>query len=53
MNGVNLTLTQQEFEYLMNVLGQRPFLEVQALISKLVQQANNPAPIGPIPSPTE
>ena len=43
MNEVNLTLDQKEFEYLMNVLIQRPFIEVQALVQKLVQQANQPA----------
>jgi hypothetical protein len=53
VNGVTLDLTQQEFEYLMNVLGQRPFLEVQGLIQKLVQQANNQRTSGPIPGPTE
>ena len=35
-----LTLTAKEFEYVMNVLGQRPFLEVNALMQKLVQQVN-------------
>ena len=40
MNEVKLTLEQKEFEYLMNVLVQRPFIEVQALVQKLVQQAN-------------
>ena len=47
MNGheanVTLNLEPKEFEYLMNVLVQRPFIEVQALVQKLVQQANKPA----------
>lgn len=43
MNEVNLKLDPKEFEYLMNVLIQRPFVEVNALVQKLVQQANQQA----------
>lgn len=42
---VTLTLSRQEFEYLIQALGQRPFLEVQALIGKLVAQANGQLPV--------
>lgn len=37
---VTLELTAQEFEFIMTVLGHRPFMEVHALMQKLVAQAN-------------
>jgi hypothetical protein len=52
MNEVNLKLDPKEFEYLINVLAQRPFAEVNALLQKMVQQANSPAPIGPEQAPS-
>ena len=39
MNEVNLKLDVKEFDYLINVLAQRPFAEVNALLQKLVAQA--------------
>jgi hypothetical protein len=39
VNEVNLKLDPKEFEYIINVLAQRPFAEVNALLQKLVQQA--------------
>ena len=44
MNEVNLTLDPKEFEYIINVLAQRPFAEVSALLQKIVQQANSKNP---------
>ena len=32
---VNLTLTVEEVNYILNCLGSRPFAEVQALINKI------------------
>jgi hypothetical protein len=47
VNEINLKLDPKEFEYLINVLAQRPFAEVNGLLQKMVQQANSPAPIAP------
>jgi hypothetical protein len=33
-------VNEKEFEYVLNVLAQRPFAEVNALLQKLVNQAN-------------
>lgn len=38
---IKLQLKPQELDYLMQVLQQRPWGEVNALIQNLVQQANN------------
>jgi hypothetical protein len=39
---VELHLEAKEFEYIMSVLAQRPFIEVNQLMQKLVAQANMP-----------
>lgn len=41
---IDLSLDPKEFEYLINVLAQRPFAEVNGLLQKLVQQANSKNP---------
>ena len=40
MNEVALKLDPKEFEYIINILAQRPFGEVNNLLQKMVQQAN-------------
>jgi hypothetical protein len=51
MDQIVLTLEPREFEYLINVLGTRPFAEVSTLIAKLVQQANGSViRMPPVPS---
>lgn len=39
---INLRLKPQELDYIMQVLQQRPWVEVNGLIQNLVQQANTP-----------
>jgi hypothetical protein len=40
MDRVTLVLEAKEFEYVLNVLAQRPYAEVTNLINNLAQQAN-------------
>ena len=42
-NMITWTLEPKEADYIMQVLMQRPFAEVQELINKLVKQANSKA----------
>ena len=52
MNEVILKLDPKEFEYLINVLAQRPFAEVNGLLQKMVQQANSGAPTATSEAPS-
>jgi hypothetical protein len=52
-SSIALHLNPKEFEYIINVLAQRPFAEVNGLLQKMVQQANSPAPIAPEAGSTE
>lgn len=35
---MNLDLTKQEIEYILNVLAQRPYIEVKELLDKMMRQ---------------
>lgn len=39
MNKLSITLTVNEWTYVLNVLGQRPYTEVNALIAEIQAQA--------------
>ncbi len=39
MNKLSITLTVNEWTYVLNVLGQRPYAEVNALIAEIQAQA--------------
>lgn len=48
MPDVHLTLTAQEFDYLCKTLSQRPWVEVNNLLQKIVAQANESQGTGPV-----
>ena len=41
---IRWNITEQQADQILNVLGQRPFVEVAGLIQNLLQQANQPKP---------
>ena len=42
---MKIELTSQEWTYILNVLGQRPFIEVTELIAKIQKQAVDDQPV--------
>lgn len=49
MREITLTLSPQELDQVCNALAQRPWVEVNNLLQKIVEQANTPPPV---PSPS-
>lgn len=49
---INLTLTARETNYVLSVLGQRPFAEVASLISKIKSQGDTQF-VPPVPEAAE
>ena len=45
MNDRNVQLNDQEIQYIVNVLAERPYKESAPLIVKIVQQVTTPAPV--------
>ncbi len=50
---MNITFTQEEFNYVLNTLAQRPFAEVAQLIMKLQQQASQAQAPAPVPAASQ
>jgi hypothetical protein len=47
MQQLNITLNGQQFEQVMNALGQQPFMQVAGLINELLRQAQAQSPEPP------